>query len=239
MLAKIRAGIAPIFSGLVAGIIVAVYFSSTNKNESQKQTLHVPTQTTASIPPDQGIENQASENQSTEDLTLLNQAQLSSLQKQLIELKRQQEISDSKTQNNLAVDDQVKGVNHNPIENQEEAKVAELAWWDNIKNQFQQEKYDPNWAPAAVNDFQQDLSEMANETGFTLVDTDCRSIRCAVTVEFPSYVTATEKFADLLHHEYKTNCARQTLLPEPDRSLGGSPYRATFIFDCSDANKVG
>ena len=122
---------------------------------------------------------------------------------------------------------------------EEQAKAAELAWWDNINYNFQQEQYDSNWAPAAANNFQQDISGLASDGGFTLVNTDCRTNRCAVTVEFESYAKATEKYADLLHYEYKTNCARQTLLREPDRTQGAAPYQATFIFDCSDQINLG
>jgi len=225
MIKKIRASITPVIAGIVSGLIVTVYFSINADDNQQTKTVYVPTKST----------NYISMDKDTENLARSNQDQLSQLQRQLVELQAQKEIVEQDSLTEPSVDTQKTVTDYND-RNNEAAKSAELAWWDTIKTQFEQEEYDSNWAPTAENNFQQDLSDMANDSNFTLVDTDCRSKSCSVTVEFPTYSKATENFSNLLHHDYKTNCARQTLLPEPDRSLGEAPYQATFIFDCSDNN---
>ena len=222
---KFRTSIAPVLSGVAAGLVVVVYYSSNIDNEEQTKTHSLPSKNTTYITTDKD----------TKLLAKSNQSELSLLKKQLSDLKSENELDKNNSVTILA-DKTQETTSKYDEQSLEEAQSAELAWWNNINTQFEQEEYDSNWAPGAENNFSQDMHSMAINTGFTLVNTDCRAIRCAVTVEFSSYTQATEKFSDLLHYEYKTNCARQTLLPEPDRSLGNEPYQATFIFDCSDNN---
>lgn len=221
MKSKILYGLFPIVSGLSAGLLVAMYFSNSDDRQNQNSNRAL----AQSVAP-------AETDKETLKLVKENEVQLSLLRDQISKLKQDNHLNTNSGKDKGDVTNKIQEAIERP--SPEEIKAGELAWWDNVNQQFESEEYDSHWAPNATNNFQQDLNGLANEVEFTLVDTDCRSVRCAVTVEFPSYAQATEHFSSFLHHQYKTNCARQTLLPEPDRELGAAPYRATFIFDCSD-----
>lgn len=113
-------------------------------------------------------------------------------------------------------------------------KAADLAWWDEALTAFENEETDPSWATRTAETFDHDLEGLSEAAGYTTIGTECRSTKCRSVVEWPSYVEATAKFGDLLHHDYRTNCARQTLLPEPSEEELGEPYRMTVVFDCSN-----
>ncbi|MCX4240946.1 hypothetical protein [Paraliomyxa miuraensis] len=90
---------------------------------------------------------------------------------------------------------------------------------------------DGSWAPKARASFDRDLRLLSTRVDARLLDTDCRTDSCTGTVEFGSFEDAVVGYETFLHEDYAVNCARGTILPEPeDRAR---PYVATFLFDCS------
>ena len=226
---KTRASVGPVISGVLSGLVVAVYFSLNSPNEDPHENTSVvlPAETKTLITTDQ----------ETQNLARSNESKILDVQSQLDELKRQASTNKSAQQANPPESPQDESAIYDE-QTPEEAMTDEYAWWDNLKIQVELENYDSTWAPTAESNFQHDFVSLATEGEFTLVNTDCRTTRCAVTVEFPSYTVATENFSKLLHHQYQTNCARHTMLPKPDRAQGESSYQATFIFECNDSNSA-
>lgn len=116
----------------------------------------------------------------------------------------------------------------------EEAKARDLEWWTEIKAAFEHEAIDEEWANTTNQLFQSDISKIADDKGFSLIYSECRSTQCAAILRWPSYSEAALGFTHLLHHTYEANCARHTLLPEPDELDAHQPYEMTIIFDCSE-----
>lgn len=116
----------------------------------------------------------------------------------------------------------------------EEARAKDMEWWQNMKTIFEQEPTDDKWSKVTSELFISDISQLSEEKGFSLIHTKCRTTQCEVILEWPSFDQASIEFSHLLHHEYKANCARYTLLPEPIDGEDGNPYEMTMIFDCSD-----
>lgn len=119
----------------------------------------------------------------------------------------------------------------------EEARARDLAWWDGMKTNFEQEPVDREWSEKANADFVTDISQLANEKGFSLLYTECKTSQCRATLEWSSFDEASIGFSDLLHHQYQSNCARYTLLPEPTAEDIDNPYQMSIIFDCSETKE--
>lgn len=113
-------------------------------------------------------------------------------------------------------------------------RAAELAWWDETLEAFEEERTDPTWAVRTAETFDSDLEDLSEAEGYTTISTECRSTKCRATIEWPSYEAAVTGYAALLHHDYLTNCARRTLLPEPSKERLGEPYQMTVVFDCGE-----
>lgn len=121
----------------------------------------------------------------------------------------------------------------------EDAKQLALQDWQRKRENFLLEPVDQRWAQNTSEMFRADVSALAQEHGFSVIQSDCRTRHCAVIVEWPSFEEAVDGFKVLLHHDYQANCARETLLPDPDPAAAGSPYQATMIFDCGDLRQQG
>lgn len=115
----------------------------------------------------------------------------------------------------------------------EKAQALELEWWENTRAAFEQEAVDPEWAYTTQQLFEADVAQLAEKDDFFVVETECRTTQCAVTLQWPSYDKAALGFTHLLHHTYEANCERYTLLPEPNEEDAGMPYEMTLIFNCS------
>lgn len=121
----------------------------------------------------------------------------------------------------------------------EDAKRLAIDAWEQTRANFLLEPVDPRWAHNTSEMFRADVSALAQGHGFSVIQSDCRTTHCAVIIEWPSFEDAVDGFKTLLHHDYQANCARETLLPDPDPAAAGSPYQATMIFDCSDWRQQG
>jgi hypothetical protein len=117
----------------------------------------------------------------------------------------------------------------------EEARAANLKWWEETKMQFEREEVDTKWAETTNQLFESDLAGLIEGSGFSMVYTECRSTQCAAVLEWTSYSEAIQGYAELLHHPYQANCARHTLLPAPSEKDADQPYQMTIIFDCSES----
>jgi hypothetical protein len=95
------------------------------------------------------------------------------------------------------------------------------------------EPRDPSWSTQAERAFQQDFSTQEQAFGARLVGIDCRSSGCLGRVEWESYDVALQKFAEIPHAEYATNCA--VAIQVGDRPAEPSrPHQATVIFHCRE-----
>lgn len=89
-----------------------------------------------------------------------------------------------------------------------------------------------SWAEKTASVLREGLAQLAADAGgFSVVEAECRSTSCLVTVQWPSFAAAEHGWHSILHERYETACGREMLLPRPkDPAL---PYRATAIFDCT------
>ncbi len=121
----------------------------------------------------------------------------------------------------------------------EQARAYEIESWEQKKVAFESEPIDRGWAFGASNAFLSDLSAIDEGHPLVVIDAECRTSQCKVVVEWPSYDDAVAGFSQLLHQQYQVNCAKETLLPEPNESDVGLPYQMTVLFDCSGARGQG
>jgi hypothetical protein len=120
---------------------------------------------------------------------------------------------------------------------QETGRTIELARWSEHLRSHEAETVDPAWASTTTPLFESDASQLAEQQEFELISVRCKSSTCSVTVEWSSYESALEQYNSLLHYNYRMNCMREILLPEPsDRALA---YRATMLYDCSRRTPPG
>jgi hypothetical protein len=103
------------------------------------------------------------------------------------------------------------------------------AWTSNYEAEFR----DAVWANTTSSMLSQDLTRLAEQTGFTAGDVDCRTTRCRVRVEWPSYDEARKKAASLATANYGVNCSKHVFYPPPDDP--SVPYSMTLDFDCEDS----
>jgi hypothetical protein len=113
-------------------------------------------------------------------------------------------------------------------------KAADLAWWNRVLASFENEEIDRSWATRTAASLSDDLDLLSEAQGYTPIATECRSTKCRAVVEWPGYSEATAGFGALLHHDFRTDCARQTLLPEPSGDELEEPYEMTMVFDCRE-----
>ena len=160
-----------------------------------------------------------------------NEARIAALQARLNSLVQGQALAD-------AEDSEQHQQYLNDIELQEfspeDARFMELEQWDAMKAAYEQEVIDPQWSEATNTLFIADIEELAQQNGFVVVNTECRTTQCSAVVEWPSFSEAALGFTALLHHSYNANCARETLLPEPEGGELDASYQVTIIFDCSE-----
>jgi hypothetical protein len=65
-----------------------------------------------------------------------------------------------------------------------------------------------------------------------MLGAQCKTTTCSAALEWPSYDEAMKSYDALLHGDFRANCARGILLPEPeDRTL---PYRGRLLLDCEN-----
>jgi hypothetical protein len=91
---------------------------------------------------------------------------------------------------------------------------------------------DAAWSGATERQFEHDVSALSSKEEFELLRTQCRSNTCSATVQWDNYGRALDHYSSLLHADYKTACAREVVLPEPDRR--DAPHEATVLFDCTE-----
>jgi hypothetical protein len=94
------------------------------------------------------------------------------------------------------------------------------------------EPLDLVWSRTTGEAFMTDyLKKMAN-TSFKLVSVDCRSVTCAVELEWPSFAQASAEWKRALMQPTQAPCARRVVVPEPAPGQTG-PVRATIVMDCT------
>jgi hypothetical protein len=112
-----------------------------------------------------------------------------------------------------------------------DTEAQALALWSSKLAEHAAEAIDEPWSSIASRKLHVDLEQLADERGFSLTRTDCRTTSCSATLRWPSYQAAIDGFSALLHAGYQVSCARRITLPEPDDP--DQPYDATILFDCS------
>jgi hypothetical protein len=211
-------------SGILSGIAVAMALPYLAENQI---VAHHPVsiRNTADDVATVGIESNKEMNR---DQLRQNQARLQQMEQRLSQL------ASTLNLNSGAADDfEAKALELGKL-TPEEAKAADLNWWEETKIRFEREEVDTQWAEATNQLFKSDIAGLAEGSGFSMLHTECHSTQCSAVLEWPSYGEATLGYAKLLHHPYQANCAGHTLLPEPSDEDADQPYQMTIIFDCSE-----
>jgi hypothetical protein len=112
-----------------------------------------------------------------------------------------------------------------------------LSEWEDKLADHDAESRDQAWSPSAEKALNEDVFAIAAQAQVRVLGADCKSKTCTATVEWKNYGTAVDNFGTLLHNPYQNGCAREVILPEPDKP--DAPYRATVLFDCSAARNPG
>lgn len=227
----------PLWPAMLAGagsatVVLVVYAMLTSSNHDNAQIESV-------------VSNASTIGQNTNlefDMADNNRKRLSLIEQQLASLTNSQILNKSaeteEIENREYNEDTVEISNSMPLDmTPEEAKAHELQAWENKKTVFRQESVDTRWAYSAGDQFQSDIIDLANQKGFSLINSECRTTQCAVVVEWPSFSEAVAGFTSMLHHDYQLNCGRETLLPDPSDKNG--PYQVTMLFDCTELRKSG
>lgn len=225
----------PIASGVISGIIVVVVGSLYVKNDFS----------TESQSSDAGHSPAMSSNSRTSaNLAELNSAvfkandeRMRSLEQRLSMIAARNHSADNPEQDEISAANQADAEVANQL-SPEDAKTADLQWWEDSKVAFKREPIDRNWASSTQSLFEEDVAQLAAQKGdYSIVSTECRTNSCAMVLRWPSYGAASTGFTELLHHAYSTNCAKSTLLPEPDDATDNQPYDMTILFDCSESRQ--
>lgn len=116
----------------------------------------------------------------------------------------------------------------------EAAREQTFERWRESLNAFDSEPLDEEWAQASQASLETDIENLLEIGGFSLLKTECRTGTCSATVEWPSFGIAEQKFANLLHYNYKLPCGVETVLPDPEEEEAGQPYQATILYHCRD-----
>ncbi|MCD2451734.1 hypothetical protein GO003_015190 [Methylicorpusculum oleiharenae] len=225
----------PVVSGVISGIIVVVvgslYLKNDYSTESQAPNAgHSPTMSSNS----RTSVNLAEQNR---EVLKANDERMRSLEQRLSMLATKNNTTDNPEQDEISAANQADAEVANQL-SPEDAKAADLQWWEDSKVAFKREPIDRNWAGATQSLFEEDLAQLAaNQGDYSIVSTECRTNSCAIVLRWPSYGAASTGFTELLHHAYSTNCAKSTLLPEPGDATDNQPYEMTILFDCSESRQ--
>lgn len=101
------------------------------------------------------------------------------------------------------------------------------------RTRFEHESRDPTWAPVAERDFESHLKRIGARAGFVLKQISCRTTLCIAELEWVDSRSAARNAGDVVHGEYRQNCARGGLTPSSD----AKPFRDTVFFDCQENRK--
>jgi hypothetical protein len=100
-----------------------------------------------------------------------------------------------------------------------------------VRDIFQRDTHDSEWAPVAREAFIRDLSARAQAGSYELIDVECRRISCAAQLRWVKESSPRT----LLSAKYEIDCIREVLLP-PSDELDGAGV-AYVYFDCSATRK--
>jgi len=100
------------------------------------------------------------------------------------------------------------------------------------EEEHNREERDPIWSARANADFGSDLAGLGASHQLRVESVDCRSRSCFAYVNWPTFREARASTSDLLHHDYRQNCARLVYLPPPENP--DVPYRARVDFNCTN-----
>lgn len=89
--------------------------------------------------------------------------------------------------------------------------------------------FEASWAEPAAAGLREELGRIAEDRAFTVVDVDCRSRSCVVTLDWPTYEDVMEDAGAVLHRT-TLPCANEAFVPPPDDPA--APYRTEILFDC-------
>jgi hypothetical protein len=86
---------------------------------------------------------------------------------------------------------------------------------------------DDAWANASAQTLSHELEGMSKAGHFRVGRIDCKSSSCIAVTEWNDFETARTGYADLVHHVYPVNCAREMFLPTP--SDPSATFEATLV----------
>jgi len=115
----------------------------------------------------------------------------------------------------------------------EEESRQTVATRDAQQQAFDAEGYDPAWSNEARSAFNQDLTTLAQDKNYRVLNVDCKTTLCKATVEWPSYGEVRNTVSDLLYADYHNNCTKMVFAPVPDNQA--NPYQGTVMYDCTSA----
>lgn len=202
--------IAPAAVGLLFGLIAAAVFSRWNSGR----------QAAGGAPAEQRTETIVS--------VAAPDGNLSQLRRQLADLTKRQQALEDEAKRRTPGEPAPRPVEA-PEPHQDELGLQHLEEHARALAKHQQEARNSRWASDAETSFRADLTDLQSVNA-AATRVDCRATSCTVELEWPTYEAAVAHYGEVLTHSYRTNCARQLVLPDPaDHS---KPYRATAIFNC-------
>jgi hypothetical protein len=92
------------------------------------------------------------------------------------------------------------------------------------------ESKDEPWAQKTAADVSNALRPAAERARFVVRSIDCRTTRCRVELEWPSYAVAAATFGEVLHTSL--SCGSAILLDPPVDPT--APYRGWVMYDCEE-----
>jgi hypothetical protein len=112
---------------------------------------------------------------------------------------------------------------------------------ERLSADYAAEPVDVAWARGAAATFDQDLRAMAKSTGsFEVRSLECRNHTCRAELRFQDAAQADAALDPLVHEEYRLDCPRTVLGPEPESEHAphGSTVRKVY-FHCADQRGSG
>jgi hypothetical protein len=208
----------PALAGCVLGVVAAwtLSFISFRQADEPQRVLVGKVAGAAKAAPASGASTEA------------DQKRVRALEQRLLELERQTEAEQ-------AHEDQA-SEHEAPAVPPEQARAELLAEWQDQLDAHETEPRNAKWAPAAEASFQHDLEQLATRgQGYQIAKVDCRSTTCAAQLEWSDFNTAVHGYEGVIGQRYGINCATRIQLPEPGEGQLDQKYRATLLFDCSEA----
>jgi hypothetical protein len=98
-----------------------------------------------------------------------------------------------------------------------------------------EEGLDESWADGAAAEFGAALRRAAERSKFVVRGIDCRTTRCRVELEWPSYEVASATFGDVLLTSLP-GCGSAILLDPPRDPT--APYQGWAMYNCEDARAM-